>query len=356
MLNTDLAPGQREEVASEYFARCEAAFDHAVAVAGEGVDVRLRIAGQRLRLRFAGPALQPAFSSAFWHLTIPEFAAPDIEIALWDTASTRTELPRVPWHPREFGPLGRVRGYEDTKVVPLLDPSYRALALVDAEAGRALFCVPSAAGVPWYEHAAPLRSILHLLLGARGIRLVHGAAVASEGRAALLVGKGGSGKSTLALSSLASGLQFLGDDYVAVSAAQSPVVHSLYGTGKVGQESMRFLPELATAVVNPGHGAEEKTILDLRRYRRGDVLAEAALGAVVVPKLTGARRAQIKPAPTPDVLLALAPTTVLQLPGQDAEALAVSARIVREVHSHVLELGEPRDGAAALREVLDRER
>jgi hypothetical protein len=51
------------------------------------------VAGRRLRLRFAGQALEPAILPAIEHLAIPTEGSADFSIDLFDAHSTGTPLP-----------------------------------------------------------------------------------------------------------------------------------------------------------------------------------------------------------------------------------------------------------------------
>lgn len=65
----------------------------------------------------------------------------------------------------------------------------------------------------------------------RGVMPVHAAAVARDGRALLLIGRGGRGKTTTALTLAARGWRLIADDLCFLeTTAAGPVIHGLYAT------------------------------------------------------------------------------------------------------------------------------
>ncbi|MCH8065924.1 MAG: hypothetical protein IIC90_08900 [Chloroflexi bacterium] len=77
-------------------------------------------------------------------------------------------------------------------------------------------------------HIALLPALQRLLLD-RDLTLIHGAAFTSDDGATLLAGMTGSGKTALLLGAIREGGQFIGDEYLSLSAAGAvtPIVHTL---------------------------------------------------------------------------------------------------------------------------------
>ena len=124
-----------------------------------------------------------------------------------------------------------------------------------------------------WDWAAPLRAILHWWLGSHGVLQVHGGAVGTAEGGALVVGRGGSGKSTTALSSLAAGLRYAGDDFVAITTRPEPWVHSLYCSGKLDPGHLERFARLPGEVANPVRGEDEKAIVYVGRAFPGSPIA-----------------------------------------------------------------------------------
>jgi DNA polymerase III delta prime subunit len=173
---------------------------------------------------------------------------------------------------------------------------------------RAVFWTPGAEHVPWYERAAPLRTVLHWSLAGPGTHLVHAAAVAHERAGVLLAGPAGSGKTTTALACLEAGMGYLGDDYVVITGGARPRAYSLYATAKAASETLALLPGLGTA-------------------------------RCVIPRVTPGE-CVLRPVRSVDALRALAPSTILQHSHESAGGLAVMSELVRSVPAFELDLGD----------------
>ncbi len=326
----------------------ESRFERARLHTGEE-DLRLDLAGRALLIRFAGPAMRDALAPSFRHLA-KDGAEAEIQIDVWDGKSAGLEPPEIPWTESELDKLGALayRGADRARAV--FDFTYGAITVVDPGRRKALFQTSSAAGVPWYERAAPLRVALNQLLSATGAVLVHAGAVGDGDRAALLVGPGGSGKSTLAVASALEGMNFAGDDYVAVTLDDEPVVHSVHSTAKLSERSLQLLPRLS--LPRRDMAADEKYVVQMDAEHPNVMRKRLQLAAIVAPRVT-AGSARWKRISGPEGLRALAPSTMLQLPATGATGLSMMASLARTVPSYSLELGsEPGRSVRALREIL----
>ena len=194
-------------------------------------------------------------------------------------------------------------------------------------AGRQLHHLEHGGGRPWgvwwgtgsradhpWEDAAPLHLLLDWWGFERDLCLVHAGAVGHDDGAVLIVGRGGSGKSTCCFSCLSSPLSYLSDDYCMVSLDPEPTVHSVYTTGKIDANSRTLLGHLdidETALRIDG-----KSIVYVGEQFPDSIALCQPLRAIVVPRVdTSVRRPILKPMPAPHALRALAPSTVLQMPG-----------------------------------------
>jgi hypothetical protein len=306
----------------------EDAFHEAIARAGE-IREELVLAGLRIELRFAGDALRTKLMPALAHARVPHGAA-DVRILIYDCASTRVEQPSVPWRAEDVGRRGEVA--VDGLRVSVFGPS-GAVSIFDAQRGLGVFCVRDAETLPSYERAAPLRTLLHWALESRGARLAHAAAVGTDRGGALLAGRGGSGKSTTALLCALAGMAYGGDDYVALTASPA-TAHALYASAKIDARSIALLRDLPLGCP-PQEGEKGVAFLP-------GVSAQLPLRALLLPRVTGGRTA-FRRASGAEALRALAPTTVFQLPGNDGEAFAWMASLVRTLPAFVLDLGDDRD-------------
>lgn len=307
-----------EEAFATAAARLGVHEDHIVIA---GLHIRLCFAGDRLRTRLL-PALSHRITTARPH---------DATILIYDCASAHVS-PRVPWRAEDVGVRGEV-ALDPSLRISLFAPS-GALSYFDTNDNLGIFAVRDAATLPSYERAAPLRTLLHWILETRGCRLAHAAAV--EG--ALLAGRGGSGKSTTALLCANAGMRFAGDDYVGITANPA-IAHAIYATAKIDANSIAMFPDLALHI-SASNGEKGVALLS-------DVTTSFPIRVLLLPRVTGGK-SQLRRASGADALRALAPTTVFQLPGNDATTVAWMARLVREVPAYALDLGDDRDAIPAL--------
>lgn len=324
------------------------------------VERRLVLGGMSIRVRGAGGALVDVLLPALEHATVQVRAdRADVTLDLFDTATSGVHPPRFPWTPRDVGPRGEIAGADgDVRALfhgDLLAPrdDFRAVSVFSRARAHGVLWVLSPDRVPWWERAAPLRTLLHWSLCAPARRvLVHGAAVAGSSRGALLVGAGGAGKSTTAVACVEAGMSAAGDDYVLLDLA-SRVAHPLYGTAKLADASLALVPGSAAARL-PDDGIDaHKRVIDLARRWPERMARPVTIDVLVLPRIGPAGRTRLRPASGADALRAVAPTTILQLPGDNRAVLAPLADLVRRLPAYVLELGgSPSDAAAVLGSLL----
>jgi hypothetical protein len=81
-------------------------------------------------------------------------------------------------------------------------------------------------------------------------------------------------------------------------------------------------------------------------------LPESPLRAVAIPRIVNRGDSSIRPASRGAALAAVAPSTLLQLPGTGSRAMTMLREIVTGVGSHILEVGSDPDGIPAAIESL----
>ena len=226
--------------------------------------------------------------------------------------------------------------------------------MLDHASRVAVFWTASPERVPRYERAAPLRAILDWWGGHHGCRVVHAGAVGADEGGVLLVGKAGSGKSTAVLACLGSGLSYAGDDGVAVTGGVTPAVHSLYCTAKLEPAHLRrALPHLASVLDGSEEAHQGKRMFFLDRARPVELTAGFALRAVLLPRVTGSERSATRRVSSATALVALAPSTLFQLPGAHQQRLRHMTEVLGRVPAYTLDLGSDLASVApAIRAVL----
>lgn len=330
--------------------------EHAEAMRVHGVVERyLEIGGDRVRLRFAGASLAAALLPAFGPRATAASGAPPIaSIDLWEEALVPGGHASVPWSDHDLGPRGLLRGLTGSGIRVVQEGS-GTVTLAD-EAARAIrYRVPSADALPWWERAAPMRPALFWALAGNGRHLVHAGAVGDERGGILLVGAGGSGKTTMALAALMAGLRYVGDDYLLITTNSGPQALNVFITAKLDDGHVERFPELGVQARQIGLSEpDEKLVLDVPSACPGALTAGLALRAVAVPRITGGTTA-VRPTSAGEALLALAPSTVMQMPYDGGAILAPLGRLLRSLPSFAIDVGDDRDGlAGALDEALER--
>jgi hypothetical protein len=310
---------------------------------------RFQIAGASLRFRFANAGLRQVLTRALAHLAAPDDGAPDLDVTFWDSESAggppflllRAYLSAVACEWWEFlNARGELKEFHGPPLLGAYHPGTEVLSLLNLDENRALYFKRNPRSMPYYEAGSPMRTMLHWWFRARGRQFVHAAAVGVASGGVLLAGKGGSGKSTSALSCLGSGLLYASDDYCMVGLEPRPEVFSLYNTCKlVGDADLARFPGLADRVWNRQRTGEDKATIFLHEQWPELVTTGFPLKAILVPRVTGLRDTRLAPCRGMDALVAVAPSTMAQLPSSDGQDLARLKRLVQSLPAYTLEVG-----------------
>jgi hypothetical protein len=335
------SPVQREDAeALAYFQDLRTAFEQAATSVGGVQSQDYLIGGLYIRLRFAGGTLVKQMTPALAHLATPAVERPDLTVHLWDSASTGVMTPSPPWRddPYAYGSHGEVRGYSGDRIRIVFNMFFDALSILNVEQNEAIFWVRDEQKIPFWETAAPLRIILHWWLGSRGLQYIHAAAVGTATAGALLVGKGGSGKSTTALTCLDSDLLYVSDDYCLLKTEPDVRAYSLYSSAKLKPDNTR-LPHLLPLIHNQNRQPDEKPFILLQPHFPSKLVPSLPIDVILVPQVTGRVDTRVSPASAAKALLALAPSTIFQLPGGNSAKFQNLAALVKQIPCYTLELG-----------------
>ena len=336
--------------AVRFFDAASQAFLRAGARAGVR-DHEFVIAGHRVRLRFAGDALEPLLLPALEHLRVERGAGggsaePALSVSFFESESTGEAMAAPTWGPLDYGVKGEIVGYNDDRIRTVFQPGVDILNVYDAARSEAVYWVAAPAVVPWWESSFPLRTILHWWAAPTSLQPVHAGAVGQGGRGVLVVGNSGAGKSTTTLACLEAGLDYAGDDYVLVDVEASHV-HSLYGTAKLEPHNLQRFPSLAPFVANAGRLDDEKAMVFLHDHRPDRLVTGFALQVIVMPNVTGLRDSALEPAAPGEALRVLAPTTSFHLPGYGRDVFMKLTTLVRSLPCYRLHAGTDLEQVAA---------
>jgi hypothetical protein len=338
--------------AERFLGDLEATAARAAGAVGGFQEVGVRLAGHDLRLRFAGPALVSRLAPAVEHVRITSIASTALTVDLWDSESTGTAMPAPPWNPDDYREHGKLRGFFGDQLYGLFNWGSHALSILDVAGERAFYWVKAAEQIGYFEMAAPLRTIVYLWLRDSDVALVHASAVGTPAGCVLLVGRAGVGKSSATLACLSSELGILADDYCLLGPGPQPTVHTLYSAAKAHEDTLQRMPFLAPMVVNPDRPWNEKALLFLHRHHPEKIVAHAPLRAIVLPRVTPGASTRVRRASSTAALAALAPSTLLQLPGATQTTLARLAEVVRHTPCYQLETGRDPAGVSRALEPL----
>lgn len=342
--------------AEAFLAATEAAAARAHASAAGQVRRDLSLAGERLRLDIAGSALAEVVLRPLAHLARTAAHPLSLEVAAWDAAATGVALPRPTWGREAYGPRSEIDGCNDGSVHVAFQADTGSLLAFDVRRRRAFYATQDAARLPNHETAAPLRTILHWWTRQRGLQMVHAAAVGDQRGALLLAGEGGAGKSSTALACLGAGLGYLGDDYCLLDLreARRPDVHAVYGAGKLTPAGLRRLPFLEPLVADRRAAGPDKAVVFVAEHAPAALIESLPVRAIALPRVGGGRETTFAPASPAQALIAMAPSTHVQLPNAGPEVVRQLGRLVRTVPAFRLDLGsDPAGVASACRRLLE---
>lgn len=320
----------------------------------------LVIAEQAVRVHFAGSQLN-CLLRPLLHLVrgAEDHPASDspLEIFAWESATSGL-LPELPtWCARPVEHPAEVHRLNSPDYAILFDANHRLFVMYHRQTRRAVYWIPRAEDLPYWETAGPFRNIIHWWAGSFGGQLTHAAAVGQGGRGALLVGKSGSGKSTTALLSVEAGLEYVGDDYVLLTGGDDPTAHSVYSTAKMHtaflQQAVPHWRERVAAEIGP----DAKALFYLHETCPGQIRRSLRIESILQPRVTPQPAAHLEPQRQLAALLAAAPSTMYQLHDTPQATLSFLANFARQVPAYTLLLGQDLlSGPRQIAELLTDER
>lgn len=292
------------------------------------------IAGKHIHFHIYGEAGARMFPIAFEHQEPSYVETPDLIIHAWDSTLVGTD-PIAPWDDPDY-----MKATEpDAEFFGAYVMGEESLSFYDKKTDTGYFWMQDASNFCDWGSGAPLRAILHWFLNANDIHLIHGAVIGHDTKGILITAKSGSGKSTTALASIIAGMDYVSDDYAAMEhTGDSVTAHSLYQSGKVTRTGLEFFPELKPIVWNKHFSGAQKAVVFMRDLFPDQVKTSLPLRAVLIPRITGGET-RIIPANRVEALVAIAPTTMMQLPMAETRKLSILKSIIEKVPCYYLDLG-----------------
>ncbi len=337
--NTPLAPTSLS--ANDYF---DAVLDAARESAATSILHDRRLAGLPVRFSFACAQLEAKLFPALQHLSPWDAATNPFTIFCWSSSESWL-LDQSRWPLQEYWQRDELLSIRTSRGHLACDPQSGILSLYDRESRVASLWTPSPDDVSFWVNSQPLMKILNWWLAEEEMIFCHAAAIGTPDAAVLVVGPSGSGKSTTAVASLSSRLQFLGEDYVAVSHQGPPKVYTIYNSAKLESAQLRrHFPELTPAIrLRADSIGYDKDLLFISETHPQKLLQEAPLKAIFVPEIANLTTPIIEPISSAEAFKALAPSTIFQLPGNTREKFTMLSQLVRKLPVYRLGLSTDLD-------------
>lgn len=192
------SPWPRDTAATErlpaFFESVQDLFEQAALRQGQSVDRFFLVAGQQVKLRFAGSPSLASLARALDHLAAASTATPGLSVCVFDSAGSGLRLPPPPWSWDSITGRGDIGDAAGNPIAAAFQPDAGILSLFDREHGRALCWINDARRLPFHETATPLRTIFHWFMAGSARQLIHGAAVGNAAGGVLVGGPGRDGK------------------------------------------------------------------------------------------------------------------------------------------------------------------
>jgi hypothetical protein len=297
-------------------------------------------AEQSIHFRIVGCKLAENIGHPFSHLQAGEPAptAPQLSIDLWDENETdiRCQV-RSPHGTQDWSRSAGVSvdGWFVAQRLP------NTLASLDRQHRRIVGSIAWSEEVFGYERGKPLDKLLVQWYNDQQVQVIHAGLVAWNHDGILLAGRSGSGKSTTALACACGGFDFLGEDYIGLQRQQDGSYrgHSLYSSVFLDADQLARFPELVPYALVGRPAEDNKATLLLSQVFPERLKRSVPIRALVVCRVTGAPESRVRAASKGEAVLALGPSSLLQIPSRPTGAFANLARLAEQLPCYWLDLG-----------------
>ena len=273
-------------------------------------------AGRNVRIRFLGREMAEHIRRPFAHLETNQklLTTPDLLIDLWDhNFGDRQQIDCA-----ENGPGWHETTLEsgDGRFVGQRLPN--TFSCLDRKHNRIVGSIAWHDQIFIYERAKPLSRLLLNWCNDQDVQVIHTGLVARDNKGLLLVGKSGSGKSTSSLACIIAGFGYVSEDYVGLELCDdgSFVGHSLYNSVFLRTDHLERFPQLATHAIRGRLPYEEKSVIILSQLFPERLERAVPIRALVLPRVVTGPAARLRPASKGEALLALGPSSLLQIPNR----------------------------------------
>ena len=249
----------------------------------------IRLAGNLVEMILVGDGLAAHFLPVFAHLA--EASSPDVgpdrQIAFLDAEAVGYgPLPAPAGGDWDLSGDGwRISTHYDARY--LSEARDNSLICLDRATGSVAALFQSVNNLSLADRARPLQRMMSQICLSYGAQNIHAGLVAYNGVGALIVGGSGRGKTSTSIDCLLNGLDFLGDDSVAVRETDAGGFqgYSLYGSTRVHPEQVTRWPDIRNNWRMPAP-ADDKAMLLPGQIAADRMAPHCTVGAILVPRIT----------------------------------------------------------------------
>ncbi|MDF1824743.1 MAG: hypothetical protein P1U68_08885 [Verrucomicrobiales bacterium] len=334
----------RDLIASEYFAVQKDAFAQAVEKLGREAPEHYHLAGTYFTLHCAGSLTRNKWFRAIDHLRVPDAGPDSWDIYAWDDAEAGWTW-RLPEPYYTYGGQTCHWPKISSDNIRIFHQDWLGIHTAMNRENREAYYVPAHTGsMPTCERAAPLRTILNFLLNENCFQMVHAAAISDRsGKSLLLPGEGGSGKSTTATAWLTAGNSYQGDDLCAIGGGDIFETIATYQSAKLRKPALARFPSLDRHLEHINELGEEKALLHADSLGENRVAYRANLVGILLPTVTLDERTKLTPAKPIEVMKAVIPQSMLQVPRSDNRGGKILLKVISMLPAWHLHLGTDQD-------------
>ncbi|MCP4937424.1 MAG: hypothetical protein GY927_25240 [bacterium] len=343
--------------AEEFWVEMETAVSHAHSVHPVTWH-ELTVVGCSVALTCVGKTVAGFFLPALAHLENVTSSAnlPMVQFSLCDTATSGLNPPPIPFSAADYFRYGQRAVYHNGELSIMHILTETMILAYNRRERRGILWTRDASALSIYERAAPLQSLFYWALEEFGWQIVHAAALGRADGGVLLVGNSGAGKSTTALSVIQDDeLRYLSDDKCLVRLGQSPTAFSIFNSAKLNEDMLDALPQFRPLIADwDAEFKIGKGLAFLYPNLKEKMIRSFPIRALLIPRIANREKPKLTPANGIDAFRVLGPSTVIWLPGAEANSYRFLAQLVRSVPCYFLDLAaSPGANLPAIAEVID---